>query len=68
MPVRPDGLGPVVVGGPMQGPASVGGAGVAPDHLGALLVGPHGMEGLAPIRPDVCPGPDVELVATLFLR
>ncbi len=66
MPVTTDGLGPVVVGGPMQSPGSAGGAGVAPDYLGALLFGPHGMRGLARIRSDVYPGPDAELFSTLF--
>lgn len=66
MPVTADGLGPVVVGGPMQSPGAAGGAGVAPDYLGALLFGPHGMEGLAQLRADVYPGPDAELFTTLF--
>lgn len=66
MPVTADGLGPVVVGGPLQSPASSGGAGVAPDYLGALLFGPRGMQGLAQIRADIYPGPDAELFCTLF--
>ncbi|MFF2022022.1 GNAT family N-acetyltransferase [Streptomyces sp. NPDC058171] len=53
IPVRADGLGEVVTGGAMQGPRAVHGAGVAPDHLPALLFGPRGMEGLTRIRPDV---------------
>lgn len=66
MGVTAGGLGPVVVGGPMQSPGSAGGAGVAPDHLGALLFGPHGIQGLAQVRADVYPGPDEELFSTLF--
>lgn len=66
MAVTTDGLGPVSVGGPMQSPGSAGGAGVAPDHLGALIFGARGMQGLAQIRADVYPGPDAELFSTLF--
>ena len=66
MAVTGDGLGPVEVGGPLQGPGSVGGGGVAPDHLGALLFGPRGIDGLSRLRPDVYPGPDEELFTTLF--
>ncbi|MEU4830371.1 GNAT family N-acetyltransferase [Streptosporangium sp. NPDC023615] len=66
IPVRADGLGEVVAGGTMQGPGAEGGAGVAPDHLAALLFGPHGMDGLSRIRPDVYPGPDRELFRALF--
>jgi hypothetical protein len=66
MPVTAEGLGPVEVGGPMQGPGSAGGAGVAPDRLGALIFGPLGMEGLTRIHPDVYPGPDADLFTTLF--
>ncbi|GIH80875.1 GNAT family N-acetyltransferase [Planobispora longispora] len=65
IPVRADGLGEVVTGGAMQGPGAVGGAGVAPDYLPALLFGPHGIEGLTRIRPDVYAG-DEELFRTLF--
>ncbi|MCL3863270.1 GNAT family N-acetyltransferase [Actinotalea sp. K2] len=66
IPVGPEGLGPVTSGGPMQDPGDHGGAGVAPDHLGALLFGDQGIEGLTSRRPDVYPGPDRELFATLF--
>ncbi|GAA2094051.1 hypothetical protein GCM10009801_61760 [Streptomyces albiaxialis] len=65
IPVGEDGLGEVVTGGPMQGPGAAGGAGVAPDHLPALLFGPHGMEGLSRIRPDVYAA-DEELYRALF--
>ncbi|MFI5772155.1 GNAT family N-acetyltransferase [Streptomyces sp. NPDC051658] len=65
IPVRADGLGRVVTGGAMQGPGAVGGAAVAPDHLPALLFGPHGIEGLTRIRPDVYAG-DEELFQALF--
>ncbi|HEX6345854.1 GNAT family N-acetyltransferase [Umezawaea sp.] len=58
--------GPMTTGGPMQGPASVGGAGVAPDLVPSLLFGPHGIEGLARLHPDVYPGPNRKLMAALF--
>jgi predicted N-acetyltransferase YhbS len=57
--------GDVVTGGPMQAPGMVGGAGVAPDHLAALLFGPHGMAGLTQLRPDVYAG-EQELFQALF--
>ncbi|GAA4224631.1 hypothetical protein GCM10023075_20660 [Streptosporangium album] len=66
IPVRADGLGAVTAGGAMQGPGAVGGAGVAPDYLPALLFGPHGIDGLSQIRPDVYPGPDGQLFHALF--
>lgn len=66
MPVVDGGLGPVEVGGRMQSPGAVGGAGVAPDQLGALLLGPLGMAGLSRRRPDVYPGPDGALLEALF--
>lgn len=65
IPVLADGLGEVVTGGAMQNPGAVGGAGVAPDHLPALLFGPHGIEGLARIRPDVYAAEE-ELFQALF--
>ncbi|WP_327001906.1 GNAT family N-acetyltransferase [Dactylosporangium sp. NBC_01737] len=56
----------VVAGGPMQGPASQGGAGVAPDLIGPLLFGPHGIAGLSAWHADVYPGPNAELMRALF--
>lgn len=56
----------VVAGGPMQGPAALGGAGVAPDQVGPLLFGPHGIEGLTARHADVYPGPQAELMRALF--
>ena len=53
-------------GGPMQAPASVGGAGVAPDLAGALLFGPFGIAGLEERHPDVYAGPNEELMQALF--
>lgn len=44
---------------------AVGGAGLAPDHLPALLFGPHGVEGLTRIRPDVYAA-DGDLFQVLF--
>ncbi|MEV5680080.1 MULTISPECIES: GNAT family N-acetyltransferase [unclassified Streptomyces] len=65
IPVLADGLGAVVTGGAMQAAGAVGGAAAAPDHLPALLFGPHGMEGLTRIRPDVY-ARDEELFQALF--
>ncbi|MFI2213956.1 GNAT family N-acetyltransferase [Streptomyces sp. NPDC020141] len=65
IPVRADGLGEIATGRAMQAPGSVGGAAVAPDQLPALLFGPHGIDGLSRIRPDVYPGGE-ELFQTLF--
>jgi hypothetical protein len=66
LPVTDDGLGPVRAGGRLQAPGAVGGAGVAPDHLGSLLLGPHGMHGPARRHPDVYPGRDPELYEVLL--
>ncbi|GAA2255816.1 hypothetical protein GCM10010232_51570 [Streptomyces amakusaensis] len=65
IPVLADGLGEIVTGGPMQSPGTVGGLAVAPDQLPALLFGPHGIEGLSRLRPDVYAG-DEELFRALF--
>ncbi|APU16382.1 GNAT family N-acetyltransferase [Actinoalloteichus fjordicus] len=59
-------VGPMVTGGPLQSPASVGGAGIAPDLVPALLFGPHGIVGLSHRHPDVYPGPNVDVMAALF--
>jgi predicted N-acetyltransferase YhbS len=56
----------VVAGGAMQGPASLGGAGVAPDLVGPLLFGPHGIAGLAAQHADVYTGPNPDLMRALF--
>jgi hypothetical protein len=56
----------VLAGGPMQGPASQGGAGVAPDLVPALLFGPHGIANLARWHADVYPGPKADLMRALF--
>ena len=56
----------VRIGGPMQAPGSVGGAGVAPDLVGPLLFGPYGLSGLAERHPDVYPGPNEALMHALF--
>lgn len=66
LPVGDDGIGPVTVGGPMQAPGVVRGLGVAPDRLPALLLGPHGIDGLERLHPDVYAGPDRELMTALF--
>lgn len=66
MPVTAEGVGPVHAGGPLQGPEAAGGAGVAPDHLPALLFGQLGMDGLYRRFPDVYPGREMELFTTLF--
>jgi predicted N-acetyltransferase YhbS len=59
-------VGPARPGGPMQAPASAGGAGIAPDLAGPLLFGPDGIAGLAERHPDVYPGPHETLLRTLF--
>ncbi|MGM1059161.1 GNAT family N-acetyltransferase [Saccharothrix sp. Mg75] len=59
-------VGPVVAGGTMQAPGAAGGAGVAPDLLASLLFGPHGLKGLTARHPDVYPGPNADLMHTLF--
>lgn len=56
----------VLPGGPMQGPASLGGAGVAPDLIAPLLFGPHGIAGLTARHADVYPGPNAGLMRALF--
>jgi hypothetical protein len=56
----------VIAGGPMQGPASLGGAGVAPDLIAPLLFGPHGIAGLAELHADVYLGPNTDLMRALF--
>ena len=66
MAVTDEGVGPVRAGGPLQGPGSEGGCGVAPDRLPALLFGPLGMHGMCRRFADVYPGPDQELFTTLF--
>jgi predicted N-acetyltransferase YhbS len=66
LPFQAGEVGPVVVGGRMQGPGAAGGAGVAPDMLASLLFGPHGLKGLTARFPDVYPGPNADLMHTLF--
>ena len=66
LPIGPDRLGAVTSGGPVQAPGAVGGAGVAPDALGALLLGQRGIAALTRQRPDVYPGPNRALFETLF--
>jgi predicted N-acetyltransferase YhbS len=53
-------------GGRLQGPASLGGAGVAPDMIGPLLLSPYGIGGLAERHPDVYPGPHDAVMRALF--
>lgn len=66
LPWTPDaGLGPVEVGGPMQSPGVLNGAGVAPDRLPALLLGQRGIAGLEQLHPDVY-APDAEFFGALF--
>jgi predicted N-acetyltransferase YhbS len=67
IPVQDDGLGPVETGSVMQAPGSAGGAGVAPDHLAAVVFG-AGLIGSSRVRPDVYPGPDRERFDVLFPR
>jgi hypothetical protein len=67
LPVLDRGLGPVETGGVMQAPGAARGAGVAPDHVGAVLFG-AGLVATSRVRPDVYPGPDRELFDALFPR
>ncbi|MBW4717665.1 GNAT family N-acetyltransferase [Saccharothrix obliqua] len=66
MPLRAGRVGPVVGGGTMQAPAAAGGAGVPPDLVASLLFGPHGLAGLTARHADVYPGPNADLLQTLF--
>ncbi|MBB5872523.1 putative N-acetyltransferase YhbS [Allocatelliglobosispora scoriae] len=66
LPYRAGVVGPVRNGGVMQAPGSQGGAAVAPDLVAALLFGPDGLAGLARRHPDAYPGPQTELMSTLF--
>jgi predicted N-acetyltransferase YhbS len=66
LPVADGRFGSSIVGGPMQAPGAVGGAGVAPDQIGPLLFGPHGIVGLSERHPDVYPGRHADLMAALF--
>jgi predicted N-acetyltransferase YhbS len=66
LPFEAGEVGPVVSGGTMQAPGAAGGAGVAPDLLASLLFGPHGLKGLTAREPDVYPGPNADLMHTLF--
>jgi predicted N-acetyltransferase YhbS len=66
LPYRDGAIVGVRAGGTMQGPASVGGAGVAPDMVASLLFGPHGIAGLSERHPDVYPGPQEALMQALF--
>ncbi|HWS58945.1 MAG TPA: hypothetical protein VN257_10425, partial [Actinotalea sp.] len=66
LPLTAQGIGPIGVGGPMQAPGVVGGAGVAPDHVPALLLGPEGLRGLARRHTDVYPGPQAATYEALF--
>ncbi|MEU4806844.1 GNAT family N-acetyltransferase [Actinosynnema sp. NPDC023587] len=66
LPFHAGEVGPIVLGGVMQAPHAVGGAGVAPDVLESLLFAPHGLRGLAARCPDVYPGPNEDLMHVLF--
>ncbi|MEV0677565.1 GNAT family N-acetyltransferase [Actinosynnema sp. NPDC050436] len=66
LPYRAGEVGPVVAGGVMQAPYAAGGAGVAPDLLESLLFGPLGLRGLTARFADVYPGPNADLMHTLF--
>jgi hypothetical protein len=50
----------------MQAPGVAGGAGIAPDLIGPLLIGPHGIAGLAERHPDIYPGPRADLMRRSF--
>lgn len=56
----------VAAGGRVAAPVSAGGIGVPPDLMTSLIVGPHGLAGLATRHPDVLPGSLHELGEVLF--
>ncbi|MEJ2854353.1 MULTISPECIES: GNAT family N-acetyltransferase [unclassified Saccharothrix] len=66
LPFKAGEVGEVVAGGTMQAPGVAGGCGVAPDKLASLLFGPYGLRGLTAREPDVYPGPNADLMHTLF--
>ncbi len=66
LPFKSGEIGPIASGGVMQAPGAAGGAGVAPDMVASLLFGPLGMRGLTAQFPDVYPGPNADLMQTLF--
>ncbi len=64
--IGPDGMSPVLSGGPEQAPTSKGGSGVPPDALAPLLLGPNGALGLEAALPDVVLGRQRDLMSSLF--
>lgn len=66
LPVVDGRFGEPVVGGTLQSPGAHGGAGVAPDLLGPLLLGPLGMAGLSRRHSDVYAGRHADLMEALF--
>jgi len=61
----PDGVRPIVAGGPFQAPVSSGGSGLPPDAVPALLFG-CGAPGLEDRYADAFLGRQAELMAALF--
>jgi len=64
--IGPDGMSPVVAGGPEQRPISKGGSGVPPDGIAPLLLGPYGALGLEARLADCYLGRQRDLMAALF--
>ena len=53
-------------GGPLQGPVSRGGSGLAAEDVPRLLFGPHGALGLEEREPDCNLGRQRDVMAALF--
>jgi predicted N-acetyltransferase YhbS len=59
-------IGPMRREGPVHGPISAGGSGVAPDKVVTMVLGPQGAAALAKIHPDINLGDQEELMQILF--
>ena len=64
--VGADGVRGMERGGPLQGPVSQGGSGLAPEDVPRLIFGPYGALGLEEREPDCNLGKQRDLMAALF--